>query len=136
MTTTTPWAHLPNAKHIDAVLADVNTRPEVWKAARDAARDAAWAAAWDAAWAAVRAAARAAAWVAAGDAARYTLNAVGATARHAAQDIIRALIAWDSSADLLDLPADTLRTMIDLAPEPVCHQAALLLPWTIVREAT
>jgi hypothetical protein len=29
-----------------------------------------------------------------------------------------------------------LRTMADLAPEPVNHQAVLLLPWTLVREAT
>ena len=62
MTTKTAWAHLPNAKHIDAVLADVKARPEVWTTARTAARDAAGDAAWDAAWRA--------AWDAARDAAR------------------------------------------------------------------
>ena len=72
------WDSVPNAAHIDWVLADFRQRPErwdaawaaAWDAARDAARDAAWdaaraalaaawAAAWDAAWAAARAAARA-----------------------------------------------------------------------------
>ena len=111
---TTPWAHLPNAKHIDAVLADVKARPEVWDAARAAVRDAARDAAWDAA----RDAARDAAW---------------AAVRQAVWDVILALIAWDSAADLLDLPPDVLRTMADLAPEPVNHQAVLLLPWALVR---
>ena len=44
------WSHLPNAAHIDRVLADVQARPEAWAAA--------WAAERSAAWAAVRAAAR------------------------------------------------------------------------------
>ena len=109
-----PWAHLPNAQHIDAVLADVKARPEVWDAAWRAARTAAWgaarAAAWDAAWDA--------AWRAAWD---------------AAWDAITALVTWDSSADLLDCTPDVLRAMIDLAEPPVCHQAALLLPYAVVR---
>jgi hypothetical protein len=48
-------------------------------------------------------------------------------------DVITALIAWDSSADLLDCTPDMLRTMIDLAEPPVRHQAVLLLPYAIVR---
>ena len=133
MTTTTAWAHLPNAKHIDAVLADVNTRPEVW----DAALDAAWYAAWAAARQAARDAARAEAW----DAARQAAwDAAGYAARDAAWAaawyVILALIAWDSAADLLDLPPDALRVLVDVAAPPVCHQAALLLPWALVREAT
>ena len=141
MTTTTAWAHLPNAKHIDAVLADVKARPEVWAAAGPAAwaavRPAAWAAAGDA----VRDAVRDAAWDAAWDAAR---RAARDAARDAALDAVWdaawgpvvALIAWDSAADLLDLSADALRTLIVTAPEPVKYQAALLLPWAIVRETT
>ena len=54
-----PWAHLPNAKHIDAVLADARKRPGAWDAAQRAARDAAWGAARtaarDAAWGAIAA---------------------------------------------------------------------------------
>ena len=98
MTAETAWAHLPNARHIDAVLADVKARPEAWDAAWDAVRDAAWDA-----------------------------------ARDAARDAIAAIVAWDSSADLLECTPDVLRAMIDLAEPPVCHQAALLLPYAIVR---
>ena len=127
---TTAWAHLPNARHIDAVLADVKARPEVWKAARDAARSAARSAAWDAARDAARSAGRSAARNAAGYAA---WDAARDAAWDAAWDASLALIAWDSAADLLDLPADALRVLIDVAAPPVCHQAALLLPWAIVK---
>ena len=48
------WDYLPNAKHIDWVLADVKRNPQKWNAAYAAAWDAAWdaarGAAWDAAW--------------------------------------------------------------------------------------
>ena len=129
----TAWAHLPNAKHIDAVLADARKRPRAWgaawdaaqRAARGAARTAAWDAAWDAAWGAAWDAARRAAWDAARDA-----------AWGAAQGAVIALVAWDSSADLLDCTPDVLRVMIDLVEPPVCHQAALLLPYAIVRFGT
>jgi len=89
-----------------------------WGAAQRAARDAAR----DAARTAARTAARDAAWDVAWDA-----------ARDAAWDAIAALVTWDSSADLLVCTPDVLRTMIDLAEPPVCHQAALLLPYAIVR---
>ena len=42
------WSHLPNAGHIDAVLAHLRQHPDRWSAARDAARGAARGAAWDA----------------------------------------------------------------------------------------
>jgi len=135
--TTTAWAHLPNAKHIDAVLADVKARPEVWKAARYAAWAAGHSAAWDAArsavWGAAWDAARSAAWVAARSAAG---DAGRSAAGYAVWDAILALIAWDSAADLLDLSPDALRVLIDVAAPPVCHQAVMLLPWAIVRETT
>ena len=123
MTTKPAWSHLPNAKHIAAVLADARKRPGAWDAARTAARGAARRAAWDAA---RDAAWDAAAWDAAWDAAR-------GAARGAVCGAIRALIAWDSSADLLDCTPDVLRAIIDMASPPVCHQAALLLPYAIVR---
>ena len=136
------WTHLPNAAHIDAVLADAKARPKVWNAAldaawsaargaawtaaRDAARDAAWTAARGAAWAAARdaawTAARGAAWGAARDAARV-----------AAQGAMCALIAWDESAALLDLTPDALRTIISTCDGDVKHQAVLLLPAVIAR---
>ena len=141
MTAETAWAHLPNAKHIDAVLADA-ARTAARDAARDEARDEAWDAAWDAARTAVRDAVRGAAWTAAWDEARDEArdeawdaagDAAWNVAQYAACDALYALIAWDSSADLLDCTPDVLRTMIDLAEPPVCHQAALLLPYAIVR---
>ena len=129
MTPPTAWAHLPNAKHIDAVLADVKARPEVWAAAGPAA----WAAAGRAMLEAARQAAQEAAREAIRAAAREAIRAV---AWDAAWGPVVALIAWDSAADLLDLSADALRTLIVTAPEPVKYQAALLLPWAIVRETT
>ena len=117
------WAHLPNAKHIDAVLADVRKRPAAWVAvAQDAARDAARYAAQDAAWNEVVCAAR-----------NVAMNVAANKARYAAWDALYALVAWDSSADLLDCTPDVLRAMIDLAEPPVCYQAVLLLPYAIVR---
>ena len=128
--TMTAWAYLPNAKHIDAVLADVKARPEAWTTARGAAG----VTAWDAAWAAAGDAVRGAVLDAARDAARDAAwDAAWGAARDAARDAIAALVTWDSSADLLDCTPDVLRTMIDLAEPPVCHQAALLLPYAIVR---
>ena len=134
----TAWAHLPNAKHIDAVLADARKRPGAWDAARTAAWRAARTAAWDAARTAARGAARTAAWRAAWDAAwgaarNAARDAAWDAARDAAWDAVAALIAWDSTADLLECTPDVLRAMIDLAEPPVCHQAALLLPYAIVR---
>jgi hypothetical protein len=52
---TTAWAHLPNAAHIDRVLASLAATPELWGAARGATWTAAWDAAWDAAYNAIAA---------------------------------------------------------------------------------
>ena len=41
---TTEWSHLPNAAHIDAVIASVKANPDDWDAAYDAAYDARFAA--------------------------------------------------------------------------------------------
>ncbi|RPJ30122.1 MAG: hypothetical protein EHM17_17260 [Verrucomicrobiaceae bacterium] len=51
---TNAWDDLPNAKHIDRVLAHTAAHPKNWDAAWDAARDAAWDAVRDAAWDAAR----------------------------------------------------------------------------------
>jgi len=40
MTTLPAWAHLPNASHIDRILAHAKAHPERWNATRDATRDA------------------------------------------------------------------------------------------------
>ena len=127
--TTTPWAHLPNARYIDAVLADVKARPEAWGAVRDlnSPNLISWRVAFKivqpALWEKVTNTIR-------GLAAPITLSLF---VWDVTTDVLCALIAWDSSADLLDCTPDVLRTMIDLAEPPVCHQAALLLPYAIVR---
>ena len=110
---TTAWAHLPNAAHIDRVLASLAATPELWDAARDAAWDAARDAAWDAARGAARGAARDAAYDAAYD---------------AAWDAIAALVAWDDCAVFLDMPPDAVR----LVAASGHHPAVLLLPAAIV----
>ena len=134
MTANTAWAHLPNARHIDYILYAVKVRPGTWAAAQVATSDAASHAARAAALGAERAAVWSATWAAVQD---VIFDAVQDAVQDAAVDTIwdtiTALIAWDSSADLLDCTPDVLRAMIDLAETPVCHQAALLLPYAIVR---
>ena len=128
------WAHLPNAKHIDAVLADVKVRPGTWAAAQVASSYAAQVAASHAARDAALDAERAAVWSAIWGAVQDAIfDAVQDAAVDTIWGTITALIAWDSAADLLDCTPDVLRAMIDLAEPPVCHQAALLLPYAIVR---
>ena len=134
---TTAWAHLPNAKHIDRVLADVAAHPERWRAARGAAWRAAWDAAWRAArtatWDAARDAARGAAWdaarTAAWDASRdaawdASMGAAWDAVRDATWDAVVALIAWDHAGELLDLPPDELEAIAKLG----VPAAVLLLP--------
>ena len=134
------WSNLPNAAHIDAILTDASARPEVWDVTwrgvhaeicadvQGLARDVA-------TWHGSRDVARNRGWVAARAAVRYAawdtkwLIATGLSVR----DAIRALIAWDESAALLDLTPDALRTIIDVADGDVKHQAVLLLPAVIAR---
>lgn len=104
--TTRPWAHLPNAQHIDTVLADVKARPAVWSSA----------------WYAARHESPGVAWCKPSDAAWY-----------AAQDAVSALITWDDSADLLDKSPNELRAIENTASWPMNHQAYRLLPYIIVR---
>ena len=121
---TTKWSHLPNAAHIDAVLASVKANPDEWDAAWHAARNAAWYAALDAPWHAARYAARDVAWGAARNAAWYAaLDA----AWHAAGDAILALIAYDDCAHMLDSEPDDLRILSKLGS----HAATLMIPASI-----
>ncbi len=131
-----PWAHLPNAQHIDAVLAGIFASSEVWDAAHAAVSDLIMAPgkpynrSWDAAHSAANQCRRK----------DILLSLVNLRDSRASLSgtlpAVAALIAWDSSADLLECTPDVLRTMIDLAEPPVCHQAALLLPYAIVRFGT
>ena len=142
----TAWSHLPNAAHIDCVLASVKAHPDSWAAVGYAARSAAWSAVWDAARGAVRPAAYNAAYNAAYDAA---YDAARGAARGAAQDAawdaawdaardaargaaydmawgsIAALIAWDDCAKYLNMTSDKLKVWTALSNDPAC---ILLLP--------
>jgi len=118
------WSHLPNASHIDSILASVKAHPEQW----DAAWGAAWGAAWDAvrgaAWDAVRGAAYDAAWVAAYDAA-------WSATWDAARGAILALVAYDDCAQYLDMTSDQLRVWAALSEHPA---PILLIPALVARE--
>ena len=146
----TAWAHLPNAAHIDRVLAHLKQHPDRWDAAWDTARGAAWDAAWDTARGAAWNAARGAAWDAAWSAARAAWDAARGpawdaawdaawaaawdAARGAARGVIAALVAWDDCAYLLDQTPDFLRAQINLVDGH--HQAILLLPAVIAMKET
>jgi hypothetical protein len=106
---TTAWAHLPNAPHIDRILADLRARPQVW--------DSAWASALASAWDS----ALASAWDSAYD-----------SARDSAWGALAALIAWDDCAVLLDAPVEHVRALAVLGNE----QAVLMLPACIVFNQT
>jgi len=138
------WSHLPNAVHIDRVIASVNQHPEIWSAAHDAARDAvrhaarhavrhaarheAWCAAHNAAWSAAHNAAhnaaRDVAWCAAWSAVRHA-------ARHAASSAILSLIAYDDCEQYLSMTSEELRLWSLLSNNPA---AILLLPVVIAFE--
>ena len=115
----TAWAHLPNAKHIDRILADLKKNSDKWNAVWDAARGAAWDAARNAASDAARNATRSAAWNAASDAAS---DAAWTAAWTAAWDAILALIAYDDCAYLLDEKPEYVQMLGLLG-----NQAAVLL---------
>jgi hypothetical protein len=102
------WSHLPNAHHIDWVLASLKENPELW----DAARDAAWDEAWDTARAEAMSAARDAVW-------------------DAARDVISALIAYDDCDQFLSMSYEKLRVWDILSEDP---RAVLLLPMVYVKE--
>ena len=134
MKTTTAWANLPNAKHIDWVLADVALWPDEWERAWKIAQGAhknkahwnAWFAARGAVWENVRRGGRQDAWFAVRQAAE---GAATGGAQHAALDAIAALIAWDDSSLLLDMP---VRNAEPKAPAD-SPDALLLLPAVIVK---
>ena len=137
---TTAWSHLPNAVHIDRVLASVKAHPGVWSSAwyaasdwsgdraRAAASDAERTAARTAAWDAARDAERTAARTAARDEVRYAAwDAASAAARGA----ISALIAYDNSAKFLDMTSNELKMWGALSEDPA---AILMLPAVIAFE--
>ena len=101
---TTKWAHLPNAKHIDWVIASVKANPDAWSAAWNAAYDAARHAVWDAA---------------------------SDVAYVAAKDSILALVTYDDCEKYLDMTPDELQVWAVLSNDPA---AILLQPMVQVMQ--
>ena len=143
--TQTVWAHLPNAKHIDWVLASLKVHPKKWTAAwnaafdaaRDAARDAAYYAAWNTAYVAGRHTAFDAAYNAGRDASQSTAKAAAWDAAYyaawnAATDTIIALIAYDDCAYMIESEVGELKIIAAFGNQP----AILLLPACIVFNET
>ena len=160
------WSNLPNAEHIDAVLADLGDRPlewaRAWRQLADLdlvrARGAVMVADQISGWAPSRsdeyALARRSAINLTEVSSRFDIltkaeRAVrGAdmtnkldivstmAARAVALDAMRALVAWDESATLLSLAPGELRTIISTHDGGVRHQAVLLLPAVMARQSS
>ena len=120
---TSAWAHLPNAAHIDAILADVQARPDVWTTD--------WSVPWLIASDRVRHARESSFWH--GMYGNMVRSTVTGKICDAAWGTIEALVIWPESAAMLDLTPDALRTIISTCDGNVKHQAVLLLPAVIAR---
>jgi hypothetical protein len=128
-----PWSDLPNATHIDWVLASMKENPKLWEAAAHAVE---WSAAWaavDAAWNAAEGAARSEARDAARNAvwAAYVADAAWNEAPVPVRDSLLALVAYDDCDQYLALGYEKLRVYAILSGK---SQALLLLPIAYVRE--
>jgi hypothetical protein len=131
------WSHLPNARHIDWVIADVRDNPDDWSSAssadafafrntdRNTARKAAaWVASRNAAWIAVQRAA----WDAARPSPDRLPGPLGAYS--AALQACLALIAYDYAGALFDRPVEQVRVQAYLG-QPA---AILMLPACRIKE--
>ena len=120
----TKWANLPNAVHIDRVIASAKAHPDHWAAAWGAVREAAW----DDAWEAVRDkelvsrnVGRISAWYTTWWATRDTGHEVS---RYAARGAILALCVYDECAYMLDSDPGELAILAEFGD----NRAILLLP--------
>ena len=120
----TAWAHLPNAAHIDRVIASANANPGHWAAAWGAVREAAWDDAWETVrdnGLASRNAGRISAWFTTLVALRDTGQAVS---RYVARGALLALCAYDDCAYMLDSEPGELAIVAEFGN----RNAILLLP--------
>jgi hypothetical protein len=121
------WSHLPNAAHIDRILAHLEAHPEKWTLTRVVARSAARGAAWTAAWNAQRNAVLGAAWDAALTAtvtAQRNAALTVTSVRAAAVGAIIALVSNDTCAYLLKEKPEHVELLASLGID----EAILLLP--------
>jgi hypothetical protein len=115
-TTTTPWAHLPNAVHIDRVIVSAKANPNQWAKAWWAIHHPAWDHEQRVAWDAVRADIKKQGWITA----VYALSAAG----YAVQGAFIALVAYDDCAYMLDSDPGELAILAKFG-DP---RAVLILP--------
>ena len=122
---TTEWAHLPNAVHIDRVIASALANSAQWVSAWDGSLDASWMAARlvarQVARYKLRDQGRDPAWVEGWDPAGMELQYI---TWFAAGDVLLALIAYDDCAYMLDSEPNELAILAKLGD----NRASLLLP--------
>ena len=133
------WSHLPNAAHIDRVIASVEEHPEAWSDAYTADWDSALGVALDLAWEFARSSLSARdslVWDAAWESSRNAVWDAGCDAFRdaawkSAGSAILALIAYDDCAKYLSMSSDQLRVWTILSENPA---ATLLIPAVIALE--
>jgi hypothetical protein len=115
------WSHLPNAAHIDRVVASVNSHPEVWNQVWSQSLSKAWARAAERvryqACEQARDQASHQVWY---DACDQVSNQVSNQAWDQARDVLLALITYDDSAKYLKLSIDQLQMLYHLTEHPAC----------------
>ena len=128
MTTQTEWAHLPNVKYIDMILADLRAHPDNWGRAGNTGISATLDVAEDTAWNTSRTTERAAAVHAVRSAVCAVLSQLATAAARTARWAILALTAYDDCAYMLDCDPNDLELLAKLGD----YRAILLLPACIV----
>ena len=121
------WSHLPNAVHIDRVLASVKANPKEW----DQVYTEAWEEAMNQAWEAMnREVGRPPVWQAPwmAQACFNACSARNCSVDHA-RGVLLALIAYDDCAKYLNMPIDQLKMLYLLNEHPACLllQSAVLV---------
>ena len=132
------WSNLPNAKHIDWVLASLKSNIDIWIQARNQAYSQALNQAWNQVRVQARDQARVQALNQAWEQARnqaweQARNQAWKQAYDQASGVLVALIAYDDCDQYLSMTFDELKTWAALTEKP---QAILLLPMVYVKEQT
>jgi hypothetical protein len=122
------WSHLPNAVHIDRVLALIKSHPKLWDQAWSQVWNQAFDQVWHQAWYQVRDQAFMSAWYQASD--QASSQASDQASDQAAAPLL-ALIAYDDCAKYLKLSIDQLQMLYHLTEHPAC---LLLQPAVIAFE--
>jgi hypothetical protein len=123
------WSHLPNAIHIDRVLASVKSNPDAWEHLYTEAREEAINQAWEAMNQAVGPPSWQAPWMAQACFNACTTRNYSVGPVDHARGVLLALIAYDDCAKYLDLPLDQLKMLYLLNEHPAC---LLLQPAVLV----